>query len=467
MPMAGPLFTGPIPSNVPIATPCLTPYLTPYPGTPFSLPGLQTPDSHQYSDGNAHPGGPLPPEGFQVGPWSYGQAGIDPHHWSSFGQPWYAYQTSASEGQYAAQGYYPYQMPPAFANPYFSPAGWQMGPQPLSMAAPRPGRDGTPVMTRKTRNSAAVEIKDPAGSSTRVAQPSATPSLVDKRTLGDQKSQQQKPEQKPEQTQRQKPLSEPSNKESLSSRPGTTPPSGPTEPAARRQQRAERGELPPEPQVASMSKTAPYETRALCQSKRWVSQEAQERAAFNRLKQNLHHMGAANSPFLPQTPAALAAFHQVVADRKSQRLQKQLVEAVVRQAAAVRAGVAGQKKPKLFGDREINDGLSAIFAQESCFNMDKLPRVLAQWPSAAEFKTAGTAGEDKTCARHYPLPRMGTVDDGDGPVSDGTVGQHPLGFISPVCPEDEAEQSSAPVAEFDKLHEHLQALLQEIDDDTC
>lgn len=43
------------------------------------------------------------------------------------------------------------------------------------------------------------------------------------------------------------------------------------------------------------------------QSRRWVSQGTKERMAFQRMKINLQHIKLQNSPFVPQTPAALTA----------------------------------------------------------------------------------------------------------------------------------------------------------------
>ena len=66
------------------------------------------------------------------------------------------------------------------------------------------------------------------------------------------------------------------------------------------------------------------ESGSWSQSKRWTSQETKERMIFHRMTQNLHHLGASNSPFVPQGPAELAAFRAEMAEMRRKQLCREV-----------------------------------------------------------------------------------------------------------------------------------------------
>ncbi|KAL6855276.1 hypothetical protein ACO1O0_006415 [Amphichorda felina] len=272
------------------------------------------------------------------------------------------------------------------------------------------------------------------------------------------------------------------------------PPNAPKGPASQRRQTNTATQAPSQASSSSHGHKSPDPpSGSWSQSKRWVSQEAKERAAFQKLTHSLRHMGADKSPFVPQTPAELAAFRVQQAERSSRKLSRYLrrrVEQLKRRkteepAAGEGQGSAGggglRRKPELFGGKTPRDRFSIVFAADSCFNEILSARragLLAEWPSLLELKEEG----DKRAARfgrYLPLPRMNMLllvesgvirrDDRRELKADESISgeskavKHVCRFIRPVSEEPEPELGTQPELEMQELHEPLQNLLNDID----
>ncbi|KAG9257501.1 uncharacterized protein F5Z01DRAFT_671098 [Emericellopsis atlantica] len=137
------------------------------------------------------------------------------------------------------------------------------------------------------------------------------------------------------------------------------------------------------------------------QSKRWVSDETKERAAYQKLMQSLHYLGADKSPSLPQTSSELTSFRVAQAESKGRIFGEKLRR--MEEAEAQK-----QRNPQhleVFHGLDLADGLSPVFAVLNCFNKYQDPKQQAGWPSVAEFKEDG----EKRAARYgryFPLPRL-------------------------------------------------------------
>lgn len=150
------------------------------------------------------------------------------------------------------------------------------------------------------------------------------------------------------------------------------------------------------------------------QSKRWVSSEAKERLAFQRMAANLHYMGADKSPFVPQTARELTKFRAEVTEAQKQRLIAEVARRERSYGNRGRSnrdggGAAKVLKGLLHGKR-FSDRLSVVFAVDNCFNKD-MPldgALRVDWPTLAELKEEGDKRASRY-GRYFPLPRLNTV----------------------------------------------------------
>ncbi|KAH7155335.1 hypothetical protein B0J13DRAFT_223644 [Dactylonectria estremocensis] len=228
----------------------------------------------------------------------------------------------------------------------------------------------------------------------------------------------------------------------------------------------------PQPLVGS-----PAESGGWSQSKRWMSQETKERAAFQKMLINLHYMGADKSPFVPQNPAELTAFKLEAAESEKKRLIQKMDKRIAKIDSR-----NGNKSPllcKLLGGK-LRDKLSPVFFAIHCFNKE-LPsqdEFRVDWPSLAELKEEGDKRASRY-GRYFPLPRLNVVaarfssEDRDKAYSpDGTIRWEKktikLGAreIMPVTAEYEA-YTIAPVSELQQedLPVPLQLIIKHIDGD--
>ncbi|KHN95840.1 uncharacterized protein MAM_06202 [Metarhizium album ARSEF 1941] len=147
------------------------------------------------------------------------------------------------------------------------------------------------------------------------------------------------------------------------------------------------------------------------QSKRWMSQETKERMAFHKTMQNLHHIGATNSPFIPQTPLELTALRAEMAEIRKRRLSRKVEwrTATLGRRKAIAQGLDEQdaKLVPLLQGKKFPDNLSTVFASRNCFSeyVCHDDAQSATWPSLAELKEVG----DKRSGRHeryLPLPKL-------------------------------------------------------------
>lgn len=133
------------------------------------------------------------------------------------------------------------------------------------------------------------------------------------------------------------------------------PPNAPTGPKALQQSKPKQ--VKPQA-VIPLPKSNPTESGSWSQSRRWVSQETKERMAFHKMKLNLHHIRADDSPFVPQSPAALAAL-RLEGDKR--RLAREVEK---------REGKSHKQRGnalRLFGGKTIGDRLSPVLAWDHCF----------------------------------------------------------------------------------------------------
>lgn len=165
----------------------------------------------------------------------------------------------------------------------------------------------------------------------------------------------------------------------------------------------------------SVTTCNPSETASWSQSKRWMSQETKERMAFQKMMLSLHYMGADKSPFVPQSPAELAAFRATIAEDQRHELARRINRLIEKiQPKKDKAGTAPTASSglnvELFGGREFTDNLSPFFAVSNCFNK-KDPdgsQDLVDWPSLSELKEEGDKRASRF-SRYFPLPRLNVV----------------------------------------------------------
>ncbi|VUC23900.1 unnamed protein product [Clonostachys rosea] len=209
----------------------------------------------------------------------------------------------------------------------------------------------------------------------------------------------------------------------------------------------------------------PADAGTWSQSKRWVSKETKERAAFQKMKFHLQYMGADKSPAVPQTPAELTAFRLETTSIKTRKLTRDIFK---RQELSQRKKEAQgddaakpRPKPMLFNDKKFDDVLSPFFPTYSWFNKSQPGgEAQAKWPTMADFKEHGDHRAPKH-GRYFPLPRIDVVENPTQDHSDGQMSSLETGikqekgtvkydsrFILPVysnffhhqnAPEDEQE----------------------------
>jgi hypothetical protein len=198
------------------------------------------------------------------------------------------------------------------------------------------------------------------------------------------------------------------------------PANAPTAPASFRRSK-------PAAQRASSLSAQPADTGTWSQSKRWVSKETIERAAFQKMKLHLQYMGADKSPAVPQTPADLAAFRLETTSIKTRKLTKDIFkrEELSQRKKEAQGEDATKLQPKLvlFNNKTFGDALSPFFAAESWFNKAQPGghEAQARWPTMADFKEDGDHRAPRH-GRYFPLPRIPiatfpTRDHSNGEIS--------------------------------------------------
>ncbi|PHH66426.1 hypothetical protein CDD81_7481 [Ophiocordyceps australis] len=195
-------------------------------------------------------------------------------------------------------------------------------------------------------------------------------------------------------------------------------------------------------------------------SVRWMSDGAKDRMALAKMMNNLHHIGADKSPFIPQTLVELAALRADMAEENKQRLSclvgQRMAEMERKKSCAQSLSTQHEalKVEKLFLGKQMHDELSPVFASCNCFN-EQLPNskaLFASWPSLAELKDAGD-NRGSQAVRSLPPPRIDVLDPGKSTVhhdavhhSNGTIRRqakmvnfHPA-YIMPVSPPEEQQE---------------------------
>ncbi|KAF7556499.1 hypothetical protein G7046_g6277 [Stylonectria norvegica] len=230
--------------------------------------------------------------------------------------------------------------------------------------------------------------------------------------------------------------------------------------------------------VASSSESGTWS-----QSKRWMSQETKERLTFQRLVLNLHYIGADNSPFVPQSPAELTAFKADIAEKQRRKLaaevDRRLAKSQLRKDGVDHSDKKPDQPSELFGGKKLTDGLSTVFAADSCFNNSTPTRDedRIDWPTLAELKEEGDKRAGRY-GRYFPLPRLNAIADRImGPERenafnpDGSIRwekkEIKLGarHIPPISPDVESPFAPPIELTLDELPYSLQNLLNEIDVD--
>lgn len=187
-------------------------------------------------------------------------------------------------------------------------------------------------------------------------------------------------------------------------------------------------------------------------------------------------MGADNSPFIPQTPAELAALKAEIFDQESQNLVRDVARREATERKRDTQGSQNQPLSDLMCGWEFGDDLSPVFAVENCFNKGAPNKNESRvdWPCLAELKEEG----DKRAiryGRYFPLPRMNVVASRilelEGATAynvDGSIHWDKkavkLGSrdVLPVTPVTETRGLATHVA-FHELPPSMQNLLEEID----
>ncbi|KAH7321013.1 hypothetical protein B0I35DRAFT_204712 [Stachybotrys elegans] len=249
------------------------------------------------------------------------------------------------------------------------------------------------------------------------------------------------------------------------------PLNAPREPASHR--RASSSISTSESQIARACSLS--DTGSWSQSKRWVSDEAKERMAFQKIMQNLRHIGADKSPFIPQTPAKMAAFRAEIADEEKRKL---VLKVERRQAEAqAKAQNAGEKCPplvqpmKLLGGKQFGDSLSTVFAAKNCFNDNIWDEGTSDgWPTLADFKSH----RELVQTRSLPPPRSQMrpigyerqkLQEEKAKVSNGHV-KHSDALGAAMCPIANAFVDETEEIRFEDAPWQVQDLLEAIDKET-
>ncbi|POR32311.1 Uncharacterized protein TPAR_07456 [Tolypocladium paradoxum] len=176
------------------------------------------------------------------------------------------------------------------------------------------------------------------------------------------------------------------------------------------------GREPAETSSPPSRTSAPAESGAWSQSKRWMSEEAKGRMSFARMMNNLRHIGADKSPAIPRSLTELAAFKAVVAEAKRRELKRvvgQRLEELERRKGLTEEELrlADVKIEKLFWGNRPNDKFSPVLAYKSCFNdpVSDEYELRVDWPSLAELKEEGEHRGGRY-RRYFPLPRLNVID---------------------------------------------------------
>lgn len=147
-----------------------------------------------------------------------------------------------------------------------------------------------------------------------------------------------------------------SEKPADSMRDSLPPPNAPKAPKALREIQAK---VSVQKAVIPLRKSATADWGSWSQSKRWMSEATQERMAFRKMQLNLRHIRADKSPFVPQSPTALAALRL---DQGKRRLAREVIK---------RKGNVAKRDPmkeaQLFGGKKFGDMLSPVLAFNHCF----------------------------------------------------------------------------------------------------
>ena len=235
------------------------------------------------------------------------------------------------------------------------------------------------------------------------------------------------------------------------------------------------------PENAKLSQRR-VESGSWSQSKRWMSQNGKERMNFQRTMQNLYHIGADKSPFVPQNPAELTAFRAEIADAKMRRLSREVNRRIValeskKKCPAEPLRVENELLPLLLGKR-LADERTTVFASNNCFRplVSNDNRGSGPWPSLAEFKTEGDKRANKY-GRCFPLPmaylatnkKVGFADDA-GKASDNThdrdlqITRAGPRFIVPVSPPEDTHAAGKVLkVKEEELPESLQIIIGELE----
>jgi hypothetical protein len=147
-----------------------------------------------------------------------------------------------------------------------------------------------------------------------------------------------------------------------------------------------------------------------------------------------------------------------------------------RKRAEAQGAPEARPKLELFEGKALPDGLSPIFASNTCFNKDVSCALQVEWPSLAELKEEGEKRAAR-CGRYFPLPRLNVVDsrilqlerakayNDDGSIHwEKKAVKHASRFIRPVSCEFELDSCPPPQLQVHELPVLLQALLDEIDE---
>jgi hypothetical protein len=151
----------------------------------------------------------------------------------------------------------------------------------------------------------------------------------------------------------------------------------------------------------------PLDSVSWSQSRRWISQEAAARTAFNRMTQRLRHQGFDKSPFIPQNQAELVDLRISALSWNIKKYDADIRKRE-KQSKLKKNGVEPDSGPQLFGGRVFLDGLSAVLAVKTCFSgcfpQNEHP---VAWPSLTELKASGR----RLPPPHFVVARGQKTDD--------------------------------------------------------
>lgn len=167
------------------------------------------------------------------------------------------------------------------------------------------------------------------------------------------------------------------------------------------------------------------------QSKTWTSKEKADAIAFHKMRRNLRHIHAHNSPFVPQTPIQLALLKATMATR---HLHQKLERSITTTNRLRNENLSSSKieVTDFCNGRYPKEGSASLFPGQTYFSHGPaLQQQVAHWPTVSEYieHSCRINANYKHC---FPFPNNGFLGNDANLGSDCLASNFALGHILPV-----------------------------------